>query len=416
MKLTSHALRESRAKKQDDMRAIMAKSDISNEDRQRFDALEEEVRTINADIRRVTILEEAERREHAEPVESRSGDLSDLERRFKLGKALAEHQSGKLTGVEAEYSQERRSGRQDALTVPVSILLGERRALLTSDPVAGPGSNLIQTSLGPLIDRLRPLLAVERLGATVLPGLSGNLDLPRMRASGSAGWVSENGPATTTDPQFEKLAMSPKTVAAQYEVSRRMLLQAANLESVLRSDLGFLLAQAIDLAAINGTGTSNQPRGIMATVGIPTLPLGTNGAAMTIDTAADMIGLLADANAPAGPMGFVSNAKVRRAAMKLKDAQNRPFGMAEVFKNEPVTFSNQVPGNLTKGTGTNLSAILYANWAELIIAYWSSVDIVMNPYADSVASRGGSLLHAFLDADVALRHIESFAVCRDVVA
>ena len=102
--------------------------------------------------------------------------------------------------------------------------------------------------------------------------------------------------------------------------------------------------------------------------------------------------------------------------MKLKDSQSRPYGLAEIFKGQPVAFSNQVPNNLTKGSGTNLSAILYGVWSDLVIGYWSSVDIVVNPYADSVAAKGGALIHAFLDADIALRHPESFVVVKDAIA
>ena len=74
-----------------------------------------------------------------------------------------------------------------------------------------------------------------------------------------------------------------------------------------------------------------------------------------------------------------------------------------------------IPSALTKGTGTNLSAILYGNWADLVIGYWSSVDIVPSPYHSDVASKGGALIHAFLDADIAVRHPESFVVVKDVV-
>ena len=117
--------------------------------------------------KRAAILEEAERYEHADPVDGRGADLRDLESRFNIGKALSEHMVGKLTGAEAEFAAEKRSGRKDALAVPVTILLGERRALTTAAPGGGPGSNLVQTSRGPMVDRLRPLLAVETLGATV---------------------------------------------------------------------------------------------------------------------------------------------------------------------------------------------------------------------------------------------------------
>lgn len=414
MKLSSHALREQRGSKQDAMKAIMAKAELTEDDRRAFDTLEAEVRSINADIRRMTLVEQSEREEQAETVEGRAGSFGDLEARYSVGKAIAEHAAGKLTGVEAEYHAEVRSGRKDAISMPVSAFLGERRALTTTSPGGGPGSNMVATTLGPMIDRLRPTLALESLGATVLSGLTGNLDLPRLKASGTASWVVEHGAATGSDAQFDKVSMGPKTVTAMYEVSRRMLLQAANLDAVLRADVGWLLAQALDSAGVTGGGT-NEPTGLIGNSAVLVLAMGTNGAALTVDTAADLMGLVDDANAT-GATGFLTNAKVKKAALKLKDGQNRPYGLAEVFKQSPVTFSNQVPGNLTKGAGTNLSAILYGVWSDLIIGYWSSVDIVLNPYADSVAAKGGALLHAFLDADIAVRHAESFAIAKDVIA
>lgn len=415
MSLSTHALREKRGLKQDQMKAIMAKASLDDGDRKTFDDLETEVRNLNSDIRRMGLVEQAERLEHADPVEGRGNDLSDLERRYSVGKAIFEHTNGQLTGVEAEYHAERRSGRKDALSIPVSSVLGERRALTKTTPAGGPGSNLVQTSNGPYIDALRPVLAVEGSGATILPEMTGNLDFPRLKASGTAGWVAEHTDATGSDAQFDKVSMSPKTVSALYEVSRRMLLQAANLDPILRGDLGYLLAQAIDGAAIAGGG-ANQPVGILANANVNVLSLGANGAAMTVDTAADLMGLVDDANA-FGSLGFLTNSKVKKAAAKLKDLQSRPYGQAEVFKQSPVIFTNQVPNNLVKGTsGAVCSAILYGVWSDLIVAYWSSVDIIVNPYADSVAKKGGALIHAFLDADVGIRQPLSFAVAKDVLA
>jgi HK97 family phage major capsid protein len=417
-----HDLKEQRASKISEMRAIAAKAesekrDLAEGELRQFDALKVSSVKLDGDISRAEYLNEAERRMEGEPISHHGGDsLHSLESRFKVGKALAEHMSGKLSGAEAEYAAENRSSRIDSITMPVSVFLGsaETRALTSTTPGAGPGSNLIQTSLGPIIDRLRPLLAVEAMGATVLPGLRDNLDLPRVKASGTASWNGEHVNATASDAQLDKVSMVPRTVSALYEISRRMLLQASNLETILRGDIGYLLAQALDGAAIVG-GTANAPTGIIATAAVPIIALATNGLAPTIDMAADMIGSIADNNA-AGNTGFLTNSKVRKAAMKLKDSQLRPYGIPEFFKNEPAMFSNQVPSNLTKGSGTNLSATIYGVWSDLVIGYWSSVDIILNPYADSVASKGGALLHAFLDADVALRHPESFVVCKDIIA
>jgi HK97 family phage major capsid protein len=378
-----------------------------------FDRIDGEVRALDTQIRQATRLEELERHGHADPVNG-SRDLAEIESRFSVGKALAEYaERGQLSGLELEYNQERRSGRAGAISMPTSAFM-ETRAITTSTPAGGPGSNLVATQLGSQIDRLRPSLVVQGLGATVLTGLVGNVDLPRMKAGGTASWVAEGSAATTTDPTFDKVSLIPNSVAAQYEMGRRMMLQAPAMETMLRNDIGYLLRQALDLAAINGAG-GNVPLGILQTAGIGTVAMGTNGAALTIDATADLMGKLdaADAN---GARGFLTNTKVKTAANKLKDSQNNLYGLGQVFRDEPVAFSNQVTSSLTKGTGTNLSALIYGLWSDLIIGYWSNVDIVVNPYADSVASKGGALLHAFLDADVAVRHPESFAAITDIVA
>ena len=94
MTLSTHALREKRGLKQDQMKSIMAKPSLDDGDRKTFDECETEVRNLNADIRRMELVEKAERLEHADPVEGRGHDLSDLERRFNVGKAISEHVNG----------------------------------------------------------------------------------------------------------------------------------------------------------------------------------------------------------------------------------------------------------------------------------------------------------------------------------
>lgn len=417
---TLASLRETRAARTDAIRAIVAAAtaenrDLNDAEQSAFEAGRAEVEKLDRDIRNAEFLAEAERRAHAEPVAGTGDSLAGIALRFQVGKALAEFADGRLTGAEAEWAAEHRSGRPGAVAMPTCAFLGERRALTTSTPAGGPGGNLVATEQGPLIDRLRPLLAVESMGATVLSGLTANLDLPRLKSSGSAGWVAEHANASRSDASFDKVSMAPKTVSAEYELSRRMMIQAPQVEGILRADIGYLLAQALDAAAVKGGGT-NEPVGLLSVIaGANVVAMGADGGAMTIDTTADLIGAVADANAT-GATGFLTNTKVRRAAMKLKDGQGKPFGVPAVFQNEPVVFTNQVPANLSKGTGTNLSAILYGVWSDLVIGYWSAVDIVVNPYHSDVASKGGALLHAFLDADIGIRHAESFSAVKDVAA
>ena len=386
------------------------------DDAAKLETITNEVEALGKQLENRQKLERFERQATATPIlNGETRELSELTNRFDIGEALADFNAGReLRGAAGEWNQMNPSSR-GGISAPTAYFLGETRAISTTTPAGGVGGNLVATNQGETIDRLRPLLAVQGMGATVLSNLTGNLDLPRVKGSGIANWIAEGSNATRTDASFDKVSMSPKSVAAEYQVTRRMLLQATNLESILRTDLSFLLAQALDAAAIGGTGT-NQPLGIMNTSNVQTLVMGTNGAAITSpDTFADMIGLLDVADAY-GNRGFLTNSKVKKLAMKLKDSQLRPFGIPAVFQNEAVTFSNQVPSNLTKGTGTNLSAAIYGVWSDLIIAYWSNVDIVLNPYHQDVASNGGALLHAFLDADIAVRHPESFVVNKDIIA
>ena len=44
--------------------------------------------------------------------------------------------------------------------------------------------------------------------------------------------------------------------------------------------------------------------------------------------------------------------------------------------------SNNVPSNLTKGSGSNLSAVIYGNFADLLIGLHGTLEIIVDPYTD----------------------------------
>lgn len=97
------------------------------------------------------------------------------------------------------------------------------------------------------------------------------------------------------------------------------------------------------------------------------------------------------------------------AARKIKETgTGRVIPQAETFHNERVEVSTQVPANLGTAPNNNKAALIYGEWASLYIGYWSGVDILLNPYHADVASKGGALMHAFLDCDVVVRHPEAF--------
>lgn len=413
-----HELRESKANKVAEMRGLVdtatrEKRVMGDNESGRFEALKGEVSGLEIRIGQAETLANLERHAEAAPVDGAgTGNLEALEARFSLGKAIREHnETGKLTGLEAEYNAERRSGRKDSFAVPVSILIGnrEQRYVGTQQPASGPGGVLVPTDLGPLIDRPRPSLAVQNLGATTLSGLVGNLDLPRQKTSGVGYWIPEHGPTTGSDPSFDKVSMNPKTVSGRYEITRRMMIQAPTLEQILRNDLGWVIAQQLDLAATQGTGANDMPRGIQSTPGVKKVTQAYAGAK---PTAAEMdrliltmMSLVEDSDI-GGSTGFLAHPRVRALLESFRDSTDQPVTAESFLRNQRAAWSTQITANA--GAGTNLAKLFYGNWPDLIIGYWSSVDIVLNPYAKEMADRGGAYLYAFLDADVAVRHPESF--------
>ena len=62
---------------------------------------------------------------------------------------------------------------------------------------------------------------MEALGATMLTGLVGNLDLPRGNADASATWEGENDANAETSPTFDKISLSPNRLGAFTDISKQ---------------------------------------------------------------------------------------------------------------------------------------------------------------------------------------------------
>ncbi len=395
----------------------------------RWAALETEAANLNAQESRTAALDDLDRRVTGTPIAGGGSDSRfDTEiRRFSVLRAIAG--AAGLPGVDAGREREisaevaRRSGRTfQGIAVPMAALSGpvESRVFSTTNPGGGPGSNLVATNLlaDQFIDRLRASLVIRRLGATILSGLTGNVAIPRLKGSATSAWVAENSALTASDQQADQVSLSPKHAGGLTEFSRNMLLQSSpDVEQPVRADLAAILAQALDQAAIAGTGASNQPRGILNTSGIGAVALGTNGAALAYDNVVDLMGAVQNANAETASMAFLTNPKVRRAAQKLKTTTNEPLGEDVIFQSTPRAFTTNVPANLTKGTASGIcSAMVYGDFSQLLIGLWSEIDILVNPYDSTAYARGGVLVRAMTTCDIAVRHPESFAAIHDILA
>ncbi len=291
--------------------------------------------------------------------------------------------------------------------------------------VATAGGNTVATNLmaASFIDLLRKSMIVNQMGATVLDGLIGDIAIPRQTGGATGYWVAEDGDPTESQQAFDQVAFTPKTVGAFTDMTRKLLMQSSiDIENFVRQDLATTLGLTLDLAAINGSGVSNQPTGILNTSGIGAVVGGTNGAVPTWGNMVDLETEVSKDNAAMGSLGYLVNSdtvgklkqteKVANTAQFIMNAMNQP-GFAEI-NGYRAGMTNQIPNNITKGTsGATLSAMIFGNWRDLILAYWGSLDVLVDPYAGGLSGR--VRIRVLRDVDINVRHPESFSAHQDMI-
>ena len=341
-------------------------------------------------------------------------------RQYSLMNAIRSMASGKFGGFEAEVSQELadKYGREArGFYVPTDIF---KRDLTVGSATAG--GNLVGTDHlgGDFIDALRAQTVMSGLGAQMMQGLKGDVAIPALNASTAVGFVAENNaPGSEGAPTFRQVTMSPKTMVQYVDMSRKLMAQSdPSVEQIIRNDMIRQFAAKLDEVTIEGGG-SNEPTGILGTSGIGSVAMGTNGDALDYASCVDLEKEVAIDNALGGRMAFLTNPKViasmRQTARQASGVEgNFILNDTNNLLGYGVTSTTLVPSDLTKGTGTGLSALILGDFTSVMIGMWGGLDILIDPYTGS--STGATRVAMYQDVDVAVKHAESFAAIQDIVA
>lgn len=340
----------------------------------------------------------------------------DLQRysMMKVVRALAnptDARAQKAAKFEMELSQEaeRKYGKEArGILIPDDVLSRAFNAGGAADTPTGSvtGENLVDNQLmaGSFIDMLRNRTALMRMART-MGGLVGNVDIPKQTGGAMAYWLGEGEDATETSPSVGQLTMSPKTVAAFTDITRRLMMQSTpDAESIVRNDLASAVALAIDLAGFYGTG-GDQPTGIANVSGINAVDFAADGKP-TYAEAVKMESEIAADNADVDSMGYVMNSGMRghfKTTEKFGGTNGSPIW-------EP---GNTVNGYSTEVTNQIQSGdVFFGNFADMIVGMWGGLDLTVDPY--SLSKSGGTRLVVFQDVDMMVRRVESFCLGRYV--
>ena len=337
-------------------------------------------------------------------------DLSAKDKkRFNLARAISamvnpsDRRAQEAAAYEFEVSEAvaQRSGRAaQGILMPHSVLVRDMNssddAAIVTDDYRGDQ----------FIDALRNASSVMAAGATTLTGLSGDVKIPRKSAGASAGWVSAEGGATSeSEMTLATVSLSMKTLGAYTDVTRQLLIQSSeDVDRLIRDDLTTAIAIAIDKAALEGSGSSGQPTGILNQTGVNTV---TDFAAAT-PTFAEVVTLqtaVSEDNALLGNLAYIVPPAMYGALKTKEKATNTAQFVVEndgsIGGYNAIVSAQATAGNL-----------YFGNFADCLVGFFGSgVDIIVD--TSTGATAGTQRIVALQSVDVAVRHAVSFAFGND---
>lgn len=388
--------------------------DFNETEQSEFDTLTREIASINKSIQVEQKKEEARAQIAINKIANggaRKSEEAKVTERFSFLRVLNNLSKGvhpdNMGGVEGEVHQEaikesRMNGRAImGYGLPAMMMRAQDAA------TAATAGNLIATELdATIIPALRPRTVMAGLGATQLT-LSSNLDLPAGDGISTATWEGETDANANTDPTTRIVELRANRLAAKTTLSKQLLIQSSfDAEAWVRSELENAVARAVDSAAIQGN--SGNINGILGTSGVSDI---TFGGAVSRAKLINLITKIAVENADVATLNFLMNPIIKGELMSLEtDSGSGLFVMdnANQLLGYNVAVSTLVPTTID----TNKTAVIFGNFADLVIANFGGVDLLVDPYSLADNAQVKVIINSFWD--VKLKQPKSFAFGNDI--
>lgn len=279
-----------------------------------------------------------------------------------------------------------------------------------------------------VIAYLRNLTSVRKLGARVLPMPGGNISMGRQTGGATASYGAEGVPITTSKPTTDRLKLSAKKLTTLCPVSNDLIRVASiDAEAFVRTDLMNAMATREDLAFITGTGSQDEPKGIVnwlnsanrypATAVAPKAPtlaeLGTEFA--------KFFQKLEEANMLMANLAWLMAPRTKGYLMQVRDSLGNYVYKADLLKGmlegKPYVSTNQI---VTNGGGTtDESKLILQDFNEVVIGDTMGMEATVAPngtyeengVAKSGLSRDETVIRLIAEHDIGLRYDKSGIEC-----
>jgi HK97 family phage major capsid protein len=405
--------------------------DFSEEENTRQDSIHKGVADLDTKIKRAKSNEAVFTAVATDSVsKSETQEKSQMRGKFSMTKAISDIvNKGGLEGLEAEMAQEGRREMNESgasargnITIP-SFLMGEARANETYsvDDTNGQnqGNKVRGVDHAPMVEGLRPVSVMERMGATVIQA-TGNLVLPSL-PNGAGSQVAETASVSNLDGDFGSVTLDPKRFAMRMDLTRQMMNQSdPALDAVIARDMSVALANELDKYAINTnlfassniTNHSVVSGTSYAATDFQDLTAH-EGAFLSNDPAGQNLALLMDPTMAAYLKGVSQS-----AGGAILNTGNNILGY-EVFSSTNVSAKTVVADAYASGitdTDDTISVrpIYFVDPSDLFIAKFGGLDVTIDPL--TLAHQGTIRLIANMYANANVRRSGSVQVLGGLIA
>ena len=345
-------------------------------------------------------------------------------------------------GAASEVSEEvlKRGGVQRtserSVFIPYGALAPKNLRATYQTSSSGTGGALVGVDYLPerFLETLQATSSVMAMGVTVLPGLVGDVSIPKRDTDATAYWLStETTAITQSESTFSNVSLTPKRVAAYSKWSMQTEQQALPaIEELSRRNLITKIDQARDLAILAGSGSGGQPVGVLNTTGIGNIALGTNGGSVTLNNLIDLEGALSEDNALTGSLGYIAHSKIINQLKKARAGGSTTTDGAYLWNSNlqdisrgstpgsingySIRENNLLPTNLTKGTASTCTPIIFGNFSDIYVGMWGAgIEVSISETEDDFIKLLTSI-RAVTTMDVAIAHAQSFAAIKDALS
>lgn len=337
-------------------------------------------------------------------VELRHADRATRpQHRFSIVRALTALRTG---GVVAGFEREACTalaaacGAQHEPLKPMIPWAG----LVARDLTAGTGSAggyLVPTTPTGAADALRGFSVAVDAGVTTLDGLHGNVSIPRVGTSATAGALSsESTQASESTPVYGQHSLAPKHLSGYVELSRLVDAQVPAVEQHLRAHLSRIVGELLDKQTLYGSGAAGEILGIQSASGITAQ----SGSALSWAGVRAMRKACISAGADERRLAWIAAADTQ----EVLSGRERFTGAGAIWADNGIGGRPAYPTKVAQA-----GSLLVGDWSQVVLGLWGGgVQLEYNPYANFQA--GVKAARVVVVADVALLNAAAFAVSTSV--